>query len=206
MSREQNLDIVKRWFQLVWNERREDLIDTFINPAGVAHLEGKDIRTPDEFRDLQREFFSAFPDLSVVVEDTLADDTNVVVRWLATGTHNGHGFDRPPTGRPIAIRGMVERAGVVPMRGRRAVRVGLRSDGLLVELWWFFLHAGARALTGEIIAAGKGRLNEDGDRVEMDVKVGDIVLFAKYAGTEFKHEDEDPLILSEKDILAIIED
>jgi predicted ester cyclase len=85
MSREQNLDIVKRWFQLVWNERREDLIDTFINPAGVAHLEGKDIRTPDEFRDVQREFFSAFPDLSVVVEDTLADDTNVVVRgmtWL----------------------------------------------------------------------------------------------------------------------------
>ena len=59
---------------------------------------------------------------------------------------------------------------------------------------------------GEIVAAGKGRLNDDGDRVEMDVKVGDTVLFAKYAGTEFKHEDEDLLILSEKDILAIIED
>jgi len=59
---------------------------------------------------------------------------------------------------------------------------------------------------GEIVAAGKGRLNDDGERVEMDVKVGDIVLFAKYAGTEFKHDDEDLLILSEKDILAIIED
>src|SRR5215210_5349044 len=59
---------------------------------------------------------------------------------------------------------------------------------------------------GEVIAAGEGRLNDDGDRVEMDVKVGDIVLFAKYAGTEFKHDDEELLILSEKDILAIIEE
>jgi chaperonin GroES len=63
-----------------------------------------------------------------------------------------------------------------------------------------------RPQRGEIVAAGKGRLNDDGERVEMDVKVGDTVLFAKYAGTEFKHEDEDLLILSEKDILAIIED
>ncbi len=59
---------------------------------------------------------------------------------------------------------------------------------------------------GEIVAAGKGRLNDEGARVEMDVKVGDTVLFAKYAGTEFKNEDEELLILSEKDILAIIED
>ena len=63
-----------------------------------------------------------------------------------------------------------------------------------------------RPQRGEIVAAGKGRLNDDGERVEMDVKVGDTVLFAKYAGTEFKHEDEELLILSEKDIVAIIED
>ena len=63
-----------------------------------------------------------------------------------------------------------------------------------------------RPQRGEIVAAGKGRRNEDGERVEMDVKVGDTVLFAKYAGTEFKHEDEELLILSEKDIVAIIED
>jgi chaperonin GroES len=57
---------------------------------------------------------------------------------------------------------------------------------------------------GTVIAAGKGRKDDDGDRIEMDVKVGDEVLFAKYAGTEFKLEDEDLLILSEKDILAVI--
>jgi len=57
---------------------------------------------------------------------------------------------------------------------------------------------------GEIIAIGQGRINEKGDRVQMDVKPGDQVLFAKYAGTEFKHEDDELLILSEKDILAIV--
>ena len=59
---------------------------------------------------------------------------------------------------------------------------------------------------GTVVAVGAGRLDDNGQRVAVDVSNGDEVLFAKYAGTEFKHEDEDLLILSEKDILAIIED
>jgi chaperonin GroES len=58
---------------------------------------------------------------------------------------------------------------------------------------------------GEIIAAGPGRITDDGSREPMDVKVGDKVLYAKYAGTEFKVDSEDLLILSQKDILAIVE-
>lgn len=57
---------------------------------------------------------------------------------------------------------------------------------------------------GTVVAAGEGRRDDDGDRIPMDVKVGDQVLFAKYAGTEFKLDDEDLLILAEKDVLAII--
>lgn len=57
---------------------------------------------------------------------------------------------------------------------------------------------------GEVVAVGKGRINDSGDRLPMDVSAGDQVLFAKYAGTEFKLEDDDYLILSEKDILAIV--
>lgn len=57
---------------------------------------------------------------------------------------------------------------------------------------------------GTIVAAGEGRRDDDGDRIPLDVKVGDEVLFAKYAGTEFKMEDQDLLILSEKDVLAVI--
>ncbi|HWV35177.1 MAG TPA: co-chaperone GroES [Thermomicrobiales bacterium] len=57
---------------------------------------------------------------------------------------------------------------------------------------------------GTIIAAGEGRRDDDGDRIPLDVKVGDEVLFAKYAGTEFKLEDQELLILSEKDVLAVV--
>jgi chaperonin GroES len=57
---------------------------------------------------------------------------------------------------------------------------------------------------GTIVAAGEGRRDDDGDRIPLDVKVGDEVLFAKYAGTEFKLEDVDYLILSEKDVLAVV--
>jgi chaperonin GroES len=57
---------------------------------------------------------------------------------------------------------------------------------------------------GTILAAGEGRRDDDGERIPLDVKVGDEVLFAKYAGTEFKLDDEELLILAEKDILAIV--
>lgn len=55
---------------------------------------------------------------------------------------------------------------------------------------------------GEIIAVGPGRLDEDGKRIAMEVKKGDKVLYAKYAGTEVKEDDEELLILRESDILA----
>ena len=59
---------------------------------------------------------------------------------------------------------------------------------------------------GTIIAAGPGRLTDEGKREPMDVKKGDKVLYAKYAGTEFKVDGEELLIVSQKDILAIVED
>ena len=58
---------------------------------------------------------------------------------------------------------------------------------------------------GKILAAGPGRLTDEGNREPMDVKEGDTVLYAKYAGTEFKVEGEELLIVSQKDILAIVE-
>ena len=58
---------------------------------------------------------------------------------------------------------------------------------------------------GMIIAAGPGKILDDGKRETMDVKEGDKVLYAKYAGTEFKVEEQDLLILSQKDILAVVE-
>jgi len=55
---------------------------------------------------------------------------------------------------------------------------------------------------GEVIAVGPGRMTEDGKRIAMDVKVGDIVIYAKYGGTELKENDEELIVLRESDILA----
>ena len=55
---------------------------------------------------------------------------------------------------------------------------------------------------GKVLAVGPGRLSEDGKRIAMEVKVGDIVIYAKYGGTEIKIEDEELVILRESDILA----
>ena len=58
---------------------------------------------------------------------------------------------------------------------------------------------------GKIIAVGPGRLTEDGKRIAMDVAVGDVVMYAKYGGTEVKIDGKKLLILKESDVLAIIE-
>ncbi|MBN2500491.1 MAG: co-chaperone GroES [Anaerolineales bacterium] len=58
---------------------------------------------------------------------------------------------------------------------------------------------------GEVLAVGPGERNDKGDAVALDVKVGDKVLFAKYAGTEIKLDGEKVLILRETDLLAIVE-
>ena len=59
---------------------------------------------------------------------------------------------------------------------------------------------------GKVIAVGPGKFLDDGKRESIDVKTGDKVLYAKYAGTEFKLDGEELLIVSQKDILAIVED
>jgi chaperonin GroES len=58
---------------------------------------------------------------------------------------------------------------------------------------------------GVIVAVGTGRVLDNGERVDLEVEEGQNILYAKYAGTEVKHEGEDLLILSERDILAILE-
>lgn len=58
---------------------------------------------------------------------------------------------------------------------------------------------------GEVIACGPGKLNDKGERIAMEVKPGDVVLFAKYAGTEIKVNGIDHIVMREDDILAILD-
>ncbi len=92
--------------------------------------------------------------------------------------------------RPLADRVVVE-----PMEKEERTASGI----ILPET------AKEKPQEGEVIAVGPGRRDDEGKLIPMDVKKGDIVLFAKYAGTEVKIEDKKYLILKESDILAIVE-
>ena len=59
---------------------------------------------------------------------------------------------------------------------------------------------------GTVLAAGPGRIDDNGRRIEMDVNTGDVVLYARFAGTEVKINDRKLLILKESDVLAIVEE
>ncbi|ACL23430.1 MULTISPECIES: co-chaperone GroES [Chloroflexus] len=63
-----------------------------------------------------------------------------------------------------------------------------------------------RPMEGTVLAVGEGRRDDNGKLIPMSVKVGDRVIFAKYSGTEFKLDDVEYLILSEKDILGIVQE
>jgi chaperonin GroES len=62
-----------------------------------------------------------------------------------------------------------------------------------------------KPMHAEVVAVGKGKVNDDGKQLPLDVKKGDRVLIGKYAGTEFKVEDEELLMIREDEVLGIIE-
>ncbi len=63
-----------------------------------------------------------------------------------------------------------------------------------------------KPIRGEILAAGNGKILENGDKRPLDVQVGDTVLFGKYSGTEVKVDGEELVVMREEDIMAVIED
>ncbi len=58
---------------------------------------------------------------------------------------------------------------------------------------------------GEVLSVGPGRIDDSGNRVPLDINVGDTIIFSKYGGTEVKYSGEDYLILSARDVLAVLE-
>ena len=92
----------------------------------------------------------------------------------------------------IKLQPMADRLVVKPIEREEVTKGGIVLPDTVKE----------RPQEGEILAVGPGRLTEDGKRVAMEVKVGDIVIYAKYGGTEIKIEDEELIILRESDILA----
>jgi chaperonin GroES len=105
--------------------------------------------------------------------------------------------------KPAGKSGAASAKKVQPLADRVVVRASEREEttasGIVLPD-----TAKEKPQEGTVVAAGPGRLSEKGERVKPEVKVGDVVLYARYAGTEVKIDGEELLILKESDVLAIV--
>jgi steroid delta-isomerase-like uncharacterized protein len=109
MSVEENMGLMRRWFQEVWNEGRIQTIHDLLAPnaIGIGQLEdGSELRGPAAFVPFVERIRGAFPDTNIKVEDAFGASDKVVLRWSATMTHRGDHLGIPATGRPVKITGM----------------------------------------------------------------------------------------------------
>jgi len=104
------------------------------------------------------------------------------------------------------IRNMATDFRIRPLSDRVVVRPADREATTKSGIFLPDTASKERPMEGTVLAVGEGRLDDNGRRVPMHVKAGDKVLFAKYGGTEYKVDDIEYLILSEKDILGVIQD
>jgi chaperonin GroES len=92
----------------------------------------------------------------------------------------------------VKLQPLADRLVVKPIEAEEKTKAGIYLPDTAKE----------KPQEGEVVAVGPGRLSDDGKRIAMDIKVGDIVIYAKYGGTEIKLDDEEYMILRESDILA----
>jgi len=119
----ENKNLMLRWFEEVWNQRKKQSIWEMFSPNGIAHGLGGDataIRGPEGFAAFHESFVGGFPNLKVSIEDVIAEGDRVAVRWRASGTLSGTGLGLAPTNRQMSVTGM------------SFVRI---KDGLIVEAW-----------------------------------------------------------------------
>jgi chaperonin GroES len=120
---------------------------------------------------------------------------------VATATAANTAKASKPTAHAVAaptskkLRPLGDRVVLRPAPGEEMTKSGIVIPDTVKE----------KPQEGKIIAVGPGRTLDDGKREPMDVKTGQKVLYAKYAGTEFKLNGEDLLIIGQKDILAVVE-
>ncbi len=101
-----NALLARRWFDEVWNQRKDETITELLDPNIVGQMEGVDVRSPEDFLKARAGLLDGFPDLQVTVDDVVAEGDNVVVRWSASGTHKGAGLGIAPSKRRVSFRGM----------------------------------------------------------------------------------------------------
>jgi steroid delta-isomerase-like uncharacterized protein len=105
----ENVALMQRWFKEVWNEGRVQTIYDLMDENGIGigqDQPGVEIHGPADFVALFNRLHGAFPDIKITVNDTIAADDKVVVRWSAQMTHTGDHLGIPATNRPVRITGI----------------------------------------------------------------------------------------------------
>ncbi len=101
-----NVALVHRWMDEVWNKGRTAVIDELMSSRCVVHGLGEDQHGPGGFRPFFTAYRDAFPDLNVHIDDVLSQGDEVAVRWSGSATHLGNGLGFPATGRRATFTGM----------------------------------------------------------------------------------------------------
>ena len=117
-------EVARRWFEVMWNERKPGLIPELMATDAVGHAEGgQDFIGPEGFSVFQQEFLRAIPDIHIEVVRILSDAEEACVHWRACGNHQGAAFGLEPTGSALSFQGVTW------------VRV---KDGKIIEGWDFW--------------------------------------------------------------------
>jgi steroid delta-isomerase-like uncharacterized protein len=101
--------LLRRWFEVVWNERREDLMEELAAPDVLVHGSSgpKDLlRGLGVFREMYRKLLGTFPDIRFTVEEAIGEGDVAAVRWTARMTHTGDDLGFPATQKTLEITGM----------------------------------------------------------------------------------------------------
>jgi steroid delta-isomerase-like uncharacterized protein len=127
MSTEEMKALVRRAWDEVFNKKNLDFTDEFSVADTVWHEPDRDLHGPEEVKQYAAPYFEAFPDLSVSIDDVIAEGDKVVARWTYHGTHQGEIEELgPPTGRQMELEGIT----IHHFEGDKIVELWERFDNL----------------------------------------------------------------------------
>jgi steroid delta-isomerase-like uncharacterized protein len=104
-----NADLIRRWFEEVWNQGREETIDAMCAPQAVGHgqtLDGSDIVGPAHFKEFWHSFRAGFSSIHVDIHQTIEEGDMVMARWSLTMTHTGPFLGVANSGKRVTTKGM----------------------------------------------------------------------------------------------------
>jgi steroid delta-isomerase-like uncharacterized protein len=131
MAAEENKAMHRRLMDEAFSQGIMDVVDELIAPDYVHHFpddpEGGGVRGPEGMKELFGSFRSAFPDLEGIIEEQVAEEDKVVMRYTVRGTHEGELQGIPPTGRRVRVVGMV---------------MSRSAGGKMVESWELYDNLG----------------------------------------------------------------